>query len=127
MGILQRLHAARKAGSKPAQSTVTPVVTTPIVAEPVVPTPPSAPVVNEEPKESTTEPLKGVAARVVTNMEASLTVPTATSVRSIPAILLQENRVFINEHLARRRGGKVSFTHLIGFAVVKAFGLLMMT
>ncbi|MGA0733534.1 MAG: multifunctional oxoglutarate decarboxylase/oxoglutarate dehydrogenase thiamine pyrophosphate-binding subunit/dihydrolipoyllysine-residue succinyltransferase subunit [Candidatus Nanopelagicales bacterium] len=106
--------------SKPAQSTVTPVLTTPIVTEPVVPTPPTAPVVNEEPKESTTEPLKGVAARVVTNMEASLTVPTATSVRSIPAILLQENRVFINEHLARRRGGKVSFTHLIGFAVVKA-------
>jgi 2-oxoglutarate decarboxylase len=77
------------------------------------------PVVIEE-KATVTEPLKGVAARVVSNMEASLSVPTATSIRSIPAILLQENRVFINEHLARRRGGKVSFTHIIGFAVVKA-------
>lgn len=76
--------------------------------------------VKVEERETVTEPLKGMAARVVTNMEASLSVPTATSVRSIPAILLQENRVFINEHLARRRGGKVSFTHIIGFAVVKA-------
>ena len=76
--------------------------------------------VEVEEKVSVTEPLKGVAARVVSNMESSLSVPTATSIRSIPAILLQENRVFINEHLARRRGGKVSFTHIIGFAVVKA-------
>ena len=76
--------------------------------------------VEVEEKVSITEPLKGVAARVVSNMESSLSVPTATSIRSIPAILLQENRVFINEHLARRRGGKVSFTHIIGFAVVKA-------
>jgi len=73
-----------------------------------------------EPKPAVTEPLKGAAARVVSNMESSLAVPTATSVRSIPAVLLQENRVFINEHLARRRGGKVSFTHLIGYAVIKA-------
>ncbi|MGZ4609921.1 MAG: multifunctional oxoglutarate decarboxylase/oxoglutarate dehydrogenase thiamine pyrophosphate-binding subunit/dihydrolipoyllysine-residue succinyltransferase subunit, partial [Actinomycetes bacterium] len=64
--------------------------------------------------------LKGPAARVVTNMEASLAVPTATSVRAIPAKLLIDNRVVINNHLTRGRGGKVSFTHLIGFAVVRA-------
>lgn len=64
--------------------------------------------------------LKGVAARVVDNMEASLTVPTATSVRAIPAKLLIDNRVVINNHLTRGRGGKVSFTHLIGFAAVRA-------
>jgi 2-oxoglutarate decarboxylase len=64
--------------------------------------------------------LKGAAARVVSNMEASLTVPTATSVRSIPAKLLIDNRVVINNHLKRGRGGKVSFTHLIGYAVIKA-------
>ena len=64
--------------------------------------------------------LKGPAARVVTNMQASLGVPTATSVRSIPAKLLIDNRVVINNHLKRGRGGKVSFTHLIGYAVVKA-------
>ena len=53
-------------------------------------------------------------------MAASLSVPTATSVRSVPAKLLIDNRIVINNHLARGRGGKVSFTHLIGFAVVKA-------
>ncbi len=64
--------------------------------------------------------LKGPAARVVTNMEASLAVPTATSVRAIPAKLLIDNRTVINNHLKRGRGGKVSFTHLIGYAVVRA-------
>jgi len=65
-------------------------------------------------------PLKGPAARIVGNMEASLAIPTATSVRGIPAKLLADNRVVINNHLARGRGGKVSFTHLIGYAVVRA-------
>ncbi len=67
-----------------------------------------------------TAPLKGAAARVVTNMEASLSVPTATSVRSVPAKLLADNRIVINSHLKRSRGGKVSFTHLIGYALVRA-------
>ncbi|WP_456847697.1 2-oxo acid dehydrogenase subunit E2, partial [Cellulomonas sp. P5_C6] len=64
--------------------------------------------------------LRGPAARVVTNMEASLEVPTATSVRAIPAKLMVDNRIVINNHLARGRGGKISFTHLIGFALVEA-------
>ena len=64
--------------------------------------------------------LRGAAARTVTNMDASLTVPVATSVRSVPVKLLFDNRIVINNHLARARGGKVSFTHLIGFAIVKA-------
>ncbi len=53
-------------------------------------------------------------------MAASLSVPTATSVRAIPAKLLVDNRIVINNHLGRGRGGKVSFTHLIGYAVVRA-------
>ncbi|WP_435203599.1 multifunctional oxoglutarate decarboxylase/oxoglutarate dehydrogenase thiamine pyrophosphate-binding subunit/dihydrolipoyllysine-residue succinyltransferase subunit [Janibacter sp. GS2] len=65
-------------------------------------------------------PLRGAAARVVTNMEASLEVPTATSVRAVPAKLLIDNRIVINNHLKRSRGGKVSFTHLIGYALIKA-------
>ena len=65
-------------------------------------------------------PIRGASARVVMNMEASLEVPTATSVRAIPAKLLIDNRIVINNHLARSRGGKVSFTHIIGFALVKA-------
>jgi len=66
------------------------------------------------------ERLRGPAARVVTNMEASLEVPTATSVRTIPAKLLMDNRVVVNNHLARTRGGKISFTHMIGYAIVEA-------
>ena len=64
--------------------------------------------------------LRGAAARTVANMDASLAVPTATSVRSVPVKLLFDNRIVINNHLARARGGKVSFTHLIGYAIVKA-------
>ncbi|CAN5481446.1 multifunctional oxoglutarate decarboxylase/oxoglutarate dehydrogenase thiamine pyrophosphate-binding subunit/dihydrolipoyllysine-residue succinyltransferase subunit [soil metagenome] len=70
--------------------------------------------------ESQITPLRGATARVVSNMEASLAVPTATSVRSLPAKLLIDNRTVINNHLSRSRGGKVSFTHLIGYAMVKA-------
>ncbi len=65
-------------------------------------------------------PIRGVGARVVDNMEASLAVPTATSVRPVPAKLLEVNRTILNNHLARHTGGKVSFTHLIGYAVVQA-------
>ncbi len=64
--------------------------------------------------------LRGAPARTVQNMDSSLTVPTATSVRSVPVKLLWDNRIVINNHLTRARGGKVSFTHLIGYALVKA-------
>jgi 2-oxoglutarate decarboxylase len=64
--------------------------------------------------------LRGAASAVVKNMNASLAVPTATSVRAVPAKLLADNRVVINNQLRRTRGGKISFTHLIGFAVVAA-------
>ena len=65
-------------------------------------------------------PLKGMAKTLATNMDASLTVPTATSVRTIPAKLMIDNRIVINNHLKRARGGKVSFTHLIAWAMVRA-------
>ena len=64
--------------------------------------------------------LKGAAARTAKNMDDSLSMPTATSARAVPAKVLIENRAVINSHLARTRGGKVSFTHLIGWAVVEA-------
>ncbi len=96
--------------------------------EPARPPAPASPVPKERPD---TEParasdapelvtLRGAAARTVANMDASLVVPTATSVRSIPVKLLWDNRIVINNHLARARGGKVSFTHVIGWAMVKA-------
>jgi 2-oxoglutarate decarboxylase len=91
-----------------------------------VPTPRDIPAVTPTGplSEDEVQPLRGAAARTVANMEASLTVPTATSVRAIPAKLLIDNRVVINNHLARSRGGKVSFTHLIGYAIVKALALI---
>jgi multifunctional 2-oxoglutarate metabolism enzyme len=64
--------------------------------------------------------LRGVGARIVENMEVSLGVPTATSVRDVPAKLLEVNRRIINNYLRRTRGGKVSFTHLIAYAMVRA-------
>ena len=53
-------------------------------------------------------------------MEESLTVPTATTVRAVPAKLLIENRAAISKYLASTRGGEVSFTHIIGYAVIRA-------
>ncbi|WP_396350878.1 multifunctional oxoglutarate decarboxylase/oxoglutarate dehydrogenase thiamine pyrophosphate-binding subunit/dihydrolipoyllysine-residue succinyltransferase subunit [Kocuria palustris] len=73
----------------------------------------------DEPQDEVVK-LRGPAKAVAANMEASLSVPTATTVRAVPAKLLIDNRIIINSHLARNRGGKVSFTHLIGYAVVKA-------
>ncbi len=65
-------------------------------------------------------PLTGVSKVIVENMDESLTVPTATSVRNVPVKLLEENRKVINESLTSRSLGKVSFTHLIGWAIIKA-------
>jgi len=67
-------------------------------------------------------PLRGAAARIVTNMTQSLGVPTATSVRSVSARLLEINRTALNETLSRSSGAKVSFTHFIAFAVVRGLG-----
>ncbi len=66
------------------------------------------------------ELLRGAAARVAENMTASLTVPTATSTRVVPARLLEVNRQAVNRHLGRVGSTKVSYTHLIGYAVVRA-------
>ncbi|MEP6789367.1 MAG: 2-oxo acid dehydrogenase subunit E2, partial [Acidobacteriota bacterium] len=69
-----------------------------------------------------TEPkaITGAAKKIVENMEQSLSVPTATSFRTIPVKVLEENRRIINEHLASQGRGKVSFTHIIAWAIVQA-------
>ncbi|PYU95582.1 MAG: multifunctional oxoglutarate decarboxylase/oxoglutarate dehydrogenase thiamine pyrophosphate-binding subunit/dihydrolipoyllysine-residue succinyltransferase subunit [Acidobacteria bacterium] len=64
--------------------------------------------------------LRGASARIVENMEASLTIPTATSYRAIPVKLLEENRQTINEHPASGSREKVSYTHIIAWAIVQA-------
>jgi multifunctional 2-oxoglutarate metabolism enzyme len=66
------------------------------------------------------EPIRGAGAAIAANMERSLSVPTATSFRNIPAKLLEVNRKVINGYRSRSGQGKVSFTHLIGYAVVRA-------
>ncbi|MFM7047645.1 MAG: multifunctional oxoglutarate decarboxylase/oxoglutarate dehydrogenase thiamine pyrophosphate-binding subunit/dihydrolipoyllysine-residue succinyltransferase subunit [Actinomycetota bacterium] len=91
----------RPAGITPTQETQ--------AAEPAVLTPPSEP-----------EPIRGVGAAIAANMDRSLSVPTATSVRQMPAKLLEVNRRVINGYRARTGQSKVSFTHIIGYAVVRA-------
>lgn len=66
------------------------------------------------------QPLRGASAVIVANMERSLSVPTATSVRQVPAKLLEVNRKVINGYRGRSGESKVSFTHLIGYAIVRA-------
>jgi len=66
------------------------------------------------------KPIRGAALKIVENMEASLSVPTATSQRRIPVKLLDENRQVINRYLAENHRGKASYTHVIAFALLRA-------
>jgi len=72
------------------------------------------------PSAKTAERLRGARLHTVDNMTASLEVPTATSFRAVPMKLAIEQRATINNFLRRTRGGKVSFTHLVAFALVQA-------
>ncbi|MFI9782474.1 multifunctional oxoglutarate decarboxylase/oxoglutarate dehydrogenase thiamine pyrophosphate-binding subunit/dihydrolipoyllysine-residue succinyltransferase subunit [Kitasatospora sp. NPDC051984] len=116
--------AAPAATPAPAQ----PVAPAPLAAAPAAPPAPKAATPAPAPaaaaKAATEGPelvqLRGPSKAVASNMDASLEVPTATSVRAVPAKLLIDNRIVINNHLQRARGGKVSFTHLIGYALVQA-------
>ncbi len=75
---------------------------------------------DEEPKEDEWIRLRGMSQAIAANMDSSLSMPTATTVRDIPVKALIDNRTVINNHLQRTRGGRVSFTHLIGYAVIRA-------
>src|SRR5438105_3453396 len=80
------------------------------------PTPPS-------PAQSPTGsiPLRGAAAALVKYMEESREVPTATSFRTVRVDLLDQRRRQLNQAIqAAGRPEKVSYTHLIAFAVVRA-------
>ncbi|MFW2332624.1 multifunctional oxoglutarate decarboxylase/oxoglutarate dehydrogenase thiamine pyrophosphate-binding subunit/dihydrolipoyllysine-residue succinyltransferase subunit [Ilumatobacter sp.] len=101
---------AGPAPSAPSTTTSAPSTTTPVAAGKPPP----------QPDEQPGEIIKGVGAVIVRNMSASLDVPTATSFRNVPAKLLEVNRKVINGYRARSGLGKVSFTHLIGYAIVRA-------
>ncbi|MEW2153700.1 multifunctional oxoglutarate decarboxylase/oxoglutarate dehydrogenase thiamine pyrophosphate-binding subunit/dihydrolipoyllysine-residue succinyltransferase subunit [Streptomyces sp. NPDC007189] len=105
--------AAAPAPAKPATPAQAPAQPKPKAAAPAA----KAPEAPEGPELIT---LRGPAAAVAKNMNASLELPTATSVRAVPVKLLFDNRIVINNHLKRARGGKISFTHLIGYAMVQA-------
>ena len=122
---------AASSGEPPTTTGTTPVARTtsreakpqPIPAEapPTTPIPTSDKSASEAPSPdaNVVAILKGMAKSLASNMDASLTVPTATSVRTIPAKLMIDNRIVINNHLKRARGGKVSFTHIIAWAMVE--------
>jgi 2-oxoglutarate decarboxylase len=66
-------------------------------------------------------PIKGPAAALAGYMEQSLAIPTATSFRAIEVDALDARRKEINAALrAAGRSEKVSFTHVIAFALVRA-------
>ncbi|GAA1262766.1 multifunctional oxoglutarate decarboxylase/oxoglutarate dehydrogenase thiamine pyrophosphate-binding subunit/dihydrolipoyllysine-residue succinyltransferase subunit [Kitasatospora nipponensis] len=115
--------AAPAVVAAPVAAPAAPAAAAPLAAAPAAPPAPKAAAAAPAAVESTGPelvPLRGPAKAVATNMDASLEVPTATSVRAVPAKLLIDNRIVINNHLQRARGGKVSFTHLIGYALVQA-------
>src|SRR3954454_11020994 len=66
-----------------------------------------------------TKPLRGPAAMLAQAMNESRSVPTATSFRTLPVDVLDAKRRALNGVL-KERGIKVSFTHLVAWAIVKA-------
>lgn len=66
------------------------------------------------------EKLNTIQTRIASNMEDSLEIPTATSTRIIPVKALDENRRIINKHLQKVKKTKVSFTHILSWAIVRA-------
>ncbi|MFJ3232713.1 multifunctional oxoglutarate decarboxylase/oxoglutarate dehydrogenase thiamine pyrophosphate-binding subunit/dihydrolipoyllysine-residue succinyltransferase subunit [Streptomyces sp. NPDC086787] len=117
---------APAAPAAPAPAAPKPAAAAPAAPRPAAaPAQPAAPAAKAAPATEAPEgpeyvTLRGPSAAVAKNMNASLELPTATSVRAVPVKLLFDNRIVINNHLKRARGGKISFTHLIGFAMVQA-------
>ncbi len=102
-------------------ATIAPAPTPKAIAAAPAPSPAPRPTPVPPPAGSgTIVPLRGVASKLVQNMEVSLTIPTATSVRNIPVKVLEENRRVINNHLSLSGQSKASFTHIIAWAIVRA-------
>ncbi|MFI5142529.1 MAG: multifunctional oxoglutarate decarboxylase/oxoglutarate dehydrogenase thiamine pyrophosphate-binding subunit/dihydrolipoyllysine-residue succinyltransferase subunit, partial [Thermoanaerobaculales bacterium] len=109
-----------RAAPPPAAAAPTPASSAAVSAEAPQPARAAATVSPVSPAPPAATPLVGPARRLVENMQASIAVPTATSVRTVPVKLLDENRTLANQHLAELAGGKLSFTHLVAWALVKA-------
>lgn len=88
-------------------------------ADPSAPAAPSAAPAAPPAPTAGASPLRGPAARLVENMERSLQLPTATSVRDVPVRVLEENRRLANQYLVES-GRKISFTHLVAWALLES-------
>ncbi|SJM57531.1 Dihydrolipoamide succinyltransferase component (E2) of 2-oxoglutarate dehydrogenase complex / 2-oxoglutarate dehydrogenase E1 component [Gulosibacter sp. 10] len=134
-----RQQTAESASRQEAPAPATKPETTPVASEPrteqgkqarttarparAQPIPAEAPTEKKEAapqREAKIDALRGMPKAIAKNMEVSLEIPTATSYREVPAKLMIDNRIVINNHLRRTRGGKISFTHLLGYAIVQA-------
>lgn len=65
-------------------------------------------------------PIRGSGVKIIENMKNSLNIPIATSLRTVPVRILEENRRIINKKIGDSKKRKVSYTHIIGWAIVKA-------
>jgi 2-oxoglutarate decarboxylase len=110
----------------PPEAHSTPSVPLPSLPSPSVSVSPATAITKAATQEASKQasdqlmPLRGVAARIVENMVASLEIPTATSYRQMPVRVIEENRNTINKQRTPQGKSKLSFTHLIAWAIVKA-------
>jgi hypothetical protein len=105
-GLVLREDVATQAPSLPAMTAA------PAAAQPQLP-----PVAAE----AKVTPLKGPAAALTGYMEQSLTIPTATSFRTLAVDAMDARRKELNAAVkAAGRSEKISFTHVIAFALVRA-------
>lgn len=116
--------ATRQEGNQPTVESVKPTSESPSTPGTGAGLSANAPNPSLRPEPSAVAPqltvLRGAPMRTAKNMDASLSVPTATSVRSVPMKLAIDQRAAVNEFLKTSKGGKVSFTHLIAYAMVQA-------
>src|SRR5689334_19087188 len=119
----RRLFESGIVGVRPeGNGSSSPTARPPVEARPAAPAPtrPATPV-STPALPAGASPIKGPAAKLVANMDESLTVPTATTFRVLPVAVLEQRRRAFNAGLsAAGKPGKISFTHLIAFALVQA-------
>ena len=107
-GVVARTGVTREGNGNGVGKATAPAVLMPAAAEPVLS------------GSAELMPLRGAAARIAENMALSAAIPLATSQRIVPVKVIDENRRLINHHRALLGKSKVSYTHLIGWAIVKS-------
>jgi 2-oxoglutarate dehydrogenase E1 component len=121
---LRGVDLASVPGSGPAglvrTGDVAAAATAPATAPAAVPATAGAPAAPEAPSDGATQ-LKGPAATLASFMEQSREIPTATSFRTLSVAVLDARRRELRDALrAAGRPENISFTHLVGYAIVRA-------